>query len=342
MGKKNTSTQQQSSNQAINIKTTATLRDIRSVATSAQTRSKAAPGRAAWAVAVQGAPPQIMESTRARKKRRRHHHRLRMSAKLHLQDLDDLAKSGVRLDRNRERSRRWGGGPGLSPARPRRSGARHTGQDQALQHPRMTRRASPSRQLREAVSAGGRGRNRQTCRPSSSSGHKATEWGEERVERGLKRKDIVYCEKDGLYKKEGALQQNTGTQEGALQQTTGTQEAPQEQGNRQSSTSRLEFEALLQFSLLRLEGLKARLLPGGPQSSVSSRGSEFGQATDEVRSYFQTAYDKIVDMLRVSKCLGRNPREAPNKGINMVAVCLVFYVIWCTYQKLIKNDSNID
>ena len=216
-------------------------------------------------------------------------------------------------------------------------------------------------QLREAVSAGGRGRNRQTCRPSSSSGHKATEWGEERVERGLKRKDIVYCEKDGLYKKEGALQQNTGTQEGALQQNTGTQEgalqqntgtqeAPQEQGSRQSSTSRLEFaneeptepQALLQFSLLRLEGLKARLLPGGPQSPVSSSGSEFGQATDEVRSIFQKAYDNIALVERVSKCLGRNPREAPNKGINMVAVCLVFYVIWCTYQKLIKNESNID
>ena len=284
-----------------------------------------------------------------------------MSAKLHLQDLDDLAKSGVRLDRNRERSRPWGERPGLSPVRPRRSGARRTCQDQALQHPRMTRRASPSMQLREAASAGGRGRNRQTCRPSSSSGHKATEWGEERVERGLKRKDIVYCEKDGLYKKEGALQQNTGTQEGALQQNTGTQEgalqqntgtqeAPQEQGSRQSSTSRLEFaneeptdpQALLQFSLLRLEGLKARLLPGGPQSRVSSSGSEFGQATDEVRSNFQMAYDNIVLVERVSKCLGRNPREAPNKGINMVAVCLVFYVIWCTYQKLIKNESNID
>ena len=202
-------------------------------------------------------------------------------------------------------------------------------------------------QLREAASAGGRGRNRQTCRPSSSSGHKATEWGEERVERGLKRKDIVYCEKDGLYKKEGALQQNTGTQEGSLQQNTGTQEAPQEQGSRQSSTSRLEFaneepKALLQFSLLRLEGLKARLLPGGPQSPVSSSGSEFGQATDEVRSNFQMAYDNIVLVERVSKCLDRNPREAPNKGINMVAVCLVFYVIWCTYQKLIKNESNID
>ena len=284
-----------------------------------------------------------------------------MSAKLHLQDLDDLAKSGVRLDRNRERSRPWGERPGLSPVRPRRSGARRTCQDQALQHPRMTRRASPSMQLREAASAGGRGRNRQTCRPSSSSGHKATEWGEERVERGLKRKDIVYCEKDGLYKKEGALQQNTGTQEGALQQNTGTQEgalqqntgtqeAPQEQGSRQSSTSRLEFaneeptepQALLQFSLLRLEGLKARLLPGGPQSPVSSSGSEFGQATDEVRSIFQKAYDNIALVERVSKCLGRNPREAPNKGINMVAVCLVFYVIWCTYQKLIKNESNID
>ena len=273
-----------------------------------------------------------------------------MSAKLHLQDLDDLAKSGVRLDRNRERSRPWGERPGLSPVRPRRSGARRTCQDQALQHPRMTRRASPSMQLREAASAGGRGRNRQTCRPSSSSGHKATEWGEERVERGLKRKDIVYCEKDGLYKKEGALQQNTGTQEGALQQNTGTQEAPQEQGSRQSSTSRLEFaneeptepQALLQFSLLRLEGLKARLLPGGPQSPVSSSGSEFGQATDEVRSNFQMAYDNIVLVERVSKCLDRNPREAPNKGINMVAVCLVFYVIWCTYQKLIKNESNID
>ena len=194
-------------------------------------------------------------------------------------------------------------------------------------------------QLREAASAGGRGRNRQTCRPSSSSGHKATEWGEERVERGLKRKDIVYCEKDGLYKKEGALQQNTGTQE-----------APQEQGSRQSSTSRLEFaneeptepQALLQFSLLRLEGLKARLLPGGPQSRVSSSGSEFGQATDEVRSIFQKAYDNIALVERVSKCLGRNPREAPNKGIHMVAVCLVFYVIWCTYQTLIKNESNID
>ena len=245
-----------------------------------------------------------------------------MSAKLHLQDLDDLAKSGVRLDRNRERSRPWGERPGLSPVRPRRSGARRTCQDQALQHPRMTRRASPSMQLREAASAGGRGRNRQTCRPSSSSGHKATEWGKERVERGLKRKDIVYCEKDGLYKKEGALQQNTGTQEGALQQNTGTQEAPQEQGSRQSSTSRLEFaneeptdpQALLQFSLLRLEGLKARLLPGGPQSPVSSSGSEFGQDTDEVRSNFQRAYDNIVLVQRVSKCLSRNPREAPNKA----------------------------
>ena len=188
-------------------------------------------------------------------------------------------------------------------------------------------------QLREAASAGGRGRNRQTCRPSSSSGHKATEWGEERVERGLKRKDIVYCEKDGLYKKEGALQQNTGTQEGALQQNTGTQEgalqqntgtqeAPQEQGSRQSSTSRLEFaneeptdpQALLQYSLLRLEGIKARLLPGGPQSPVSSSGSEFGQDTDEVRSNFQRAYDNIVLVQRVSKCLSRNPREAPNKA----------------------------
>ena len=190
-------------------------------------------------------------------------------------------------------------------------------------------------QLREAASAGGRGRNRQTCRPSSSSGHKATEWGEERVERGLKRKDIVYivsseeCEErvEGALQQntgtqEGALQQNTGTQEGALQQNTGTQEAPQEQGSRQSSTSRLEFaneeptdpQALLQYSLLRLEGIKARLLPGGPQSPVSSSGSEFGQDTDEVRSNFQRAYDNIVLMQRVSKCVSRNPREAPNKA----------------------------
>ena len=168
-------------------------------------------------------------------------------------------------------------------------------------------------QLREAVSAGGRGRNRQTCRPSSSSGHKATEWGEERVERGLKRKDIVYIV---------SSEECEERVEGALQQNTGTQEAPQEQGSRQSSTSRLEFaneeptepQALLQFSLLRLEGLKARLLPGGPQSPVSSSGSEFGQDTDEVRSNFQRAYDNIILMQRVSKCLSRHPREAPNKA----------------------------
>ena len=41
-------------------------------------------------------------------------------------------------------------------------------------------------------------------------------------------------------------------------------------------------------------------------------------------AYLQTAYDKSSEVLRVSKRLGRNLREAPNKGTNMFTVCLMF------------------